>query len=212
MRVTRFSIPPLGNNAYLVVDEGSLEAAIIDPGLASKRVLRALTLAGAKVTYILNTHGHADHTADDAPLKEATGAKLAIHEVDAFRLERNAKDARPYLETPTPPVKPDVMLKEGSEIKLGSTAIVTKHAPGHSEGSSVFYVQTEGILFSGDTIMAGTAGRTDLQGGSPAKITASLRRLYREIPADTRVFPGHGPVTTMRKEQWLADIMYPLVR
>ncbi|MEK6810561.1 MAG: MBL fold metallo-hydrolase, partial [Candidatus Thermoplasmatota archaeon] len=65
MRVTKFSIPPLGNNAYLVVDEGSLEAAIVDPGLASKRVLKALTLTGAKVTYILNTHGHADHTADD---------------------------------------------------------------------------------------------------------------------------------------------------
>src|SRR3989304_1281030 len=106
MRVTKFSIPPLGNNAYLVVDEGSLEGGVVGPGPAATRVLRALPLAGAKVTYILNTHGHADHTADDAPLKLATGAKLAIHEVDAFRLERNAKDARPYFETPTPPGKP----------------------------------------------------------------------------------------------------------
>ncbi len=212
MRVTAFSVPPLRNNAYLVVDEGSLEAAVIDPARGAQKVLATLKLAGASVKFILNTHGHADHTADDAALKEATGAKVGIHEVDANRLEKNARDARPYLEAPTPPVKPDLLLKEGSEIRLGETVLVVLHTPGHTEGSVAFHAASEGVLFSGDTVLAGTSGRTDIQGGSPAKMAASLRRLYREIPPDTRVCPGHGPETTMRAESWIADLTYPLLR
>jgi len=212
MRVTSFTVPPLRNDAYLLVDESSLEAAVIDPGQGAQKILASLKLSGAVVKYILNTHGHADHTADDAALREATGAKLGIHEVDAYWLERNAKDARPYLEHPTPPVKPDLMLKEGTEIKLGKTALVTMHTPGHSPGSAVFYVANEGVLFSGDTVMAGTSGRTDIRDGSPGKMTFSLRRLYRELPGDTRILPGHGPATTLRQESWIADLEYPLLR
>lgn len=212
MRVTAFSVPPLRNNAYLVVDEGSLEAAVIDPAQGAQKILATLKLAGATVRFILNTHGHADHTADDAALKEATGAKVGIHEVDANRLEKNARDARPYLEAPTPPVKPDLLLKEGSEVRLGETVLVVLHTPGHTEGSAAFHAASEGVLFSGDTVLAGTSGRTDIQGGSPAKMAASLRRLYREIPPDTRVCPGHGPETTMRGESWIADLTYPLLR
>ena len=212
MRVTSFTVPPLRNDAYLIVDESSLEAAVIDPGQGAQKILASLKLSGAVVKYILNTHGHADHTADDAPLREATGAKLGIHEVDAYWLDRNTKDARPYLEHPTPPVKPDLMLKEGTEIKLGKTVLLTMHTPGHSPGSAVFYVANEGVLFSGDTVMAGTSGRTDIRDGSPGKMTFSLRRLYRELPGDTRILPGHGPPTTLRQESWIADLEYPLLR
>jgi hydroxyacylglutathione hydrolase len=212
MRVTSFTVPPLRNDAYLVVDESSLEAAVIDPGLGAEKILASLKLSGAVVKYVLNTHGHADHTADDARMKEGTGAKLAIHEVDAFWLDRNAKDAWPYLEKPAPAVKADLLLKEGSEIKLGNTVLVTMHAPGHSPGSAVFYVANEGVLFSGDTVMRGTSGRTDLRDGSPGKMTLSLRRLYRELPGDTKILPGHGPATTLRDESWIADLEYPLLR
>jgi len=212
MRVTSFTVPPLRNDAYLIVDESSLEAAVIDPGQGAQKILASLKLSGAVVKYILNTHGHADHTADDAPLREATGAKLGIHEVDAYWLDRNTKDARPYLEHPTPPVKPDLMLKEGTEIKLGKTVLLTMHTPGHSPGSAAFYVANEGVLFSGDTVMAGTSGRTDIRDGSPGKMTFSLRRLYRELPGDTRILPGHGPPTTLRQESWIADLEYPLLR
>ena len=212
MRVTSFTVPPLKNDAYLIVDESSLEAAVIDPGMGAQKVLASLKLSGAVVKYILNTHGHADHTADDAALREATGAKLGIHEVDAYWLDRNTKDARPYLEHPTPPVKPDLMLKEGTEIKLGKTVLLTMHTPGHSPGSAAFYVANEGVLFSGDTVMAGTSGRTDIRDGSPGKMTFSLRRLYRELPGDTRILPGHGPPTTLRQESWIADLEYPLLR
>jgi len=212
MRVTTFTAPPLKNNAYLVVDDSSLDAAVIDPGLAGQKILDSLKLSGASVKFILNTHGHADHTADDAKVKAATGAKVGIHEVDAFWFDRNAKSGRPYLQGPALPVKADLLLKEGSEIKLGNTVLVTMHAPGHTLGSAVFYVASEGFLFSGDTVMAGSSGRTDLQDGSPAKMGFSLKRLYRDLPADTRVLPGHGPETTLRRESWIADLSYPLIR
>ena len=212
MRVTSFTVPPFGNNAYLIVDDSSLEAAVIDPALGGQKVLGSLKLSGATVKFILNTHGHADHTADDAKVKETTSAKLGIHEVDAFWLDRNAKNARPYLERPTPPVKADLLLKEGSEVKLGNTVLVTMHTPGHSPGSAAFYVASEGVLFSGDTVMAGSSGRTDVQEGSPAKMGFSLKRLYRDLPADTRILPGHGPETTLRRESWIADLTYPLIR
>ncbi|TLZ58859.1 MAG: MBL fold metallo-hydrolase [Methanobacteriota archaeon] len=212
MRVTTFTAPPLKNNAYLVVDDSSLDAAVIDPGLAGQKILDSLKLSGASVKFILNTHGHADHTADDAKVKAATGAKVGIHEVDAFWFDRNAKSGRPYLQGPALPVKGDLLLKEGSEIKLGNTVLVTMHTPGHTLGSAVFYVASEGVLFSGDTVMAGSSGRTDLQDGSPAKMGFSLKRLYRDLPADTRVLPGHGPETTLRRESWIADLSYPLIR
>ncbi len=212
MRITAFSVPPSDNNAYLVVDESSLEAAVIDPAQCGKKVLEALKLAGAKVTVLLNTHGHPDHTADDAMVKEATGAKLAIHELDAPRLDLNARDARPYLESPVPPAKADVLLKEGTEIKLGPTVLSTMHTPGHTEGHVSFYVAMEGVLFSGDTVMRATSGPTDVRGGSPAKMVNSLRRLYRDLPPDTRVLPGHGRETTLREETWIADLSYPVVR
>ncbi len=212
MRITAFSGPPSENNAYLVIDEASLEAAVIDPGLSSKKVLDALKLAGARVTYVLNTHGHPDHTADDAALKGATGAKLAIHECDASRLVLNAKDARPILADPVPAATADLLLKEGTEIKLGPTVLVTMHTPGHTEGSVTFYAPVERVLFSGDTVMRGTCGVTDMRGGSPAKMVNSLRRLYRDLPPDTRVLPGHGRETTLRDETWIADLSYPVVR
>jgi len=212
MRVTAFTGPPRDNRTYLVVDESSLEAAVIDPALVADKVLKALKLSGATVKYVLNTHGHADHTADDARMKEATGAKLAIHEVDAPYLERNTKNPFPFLDTPTPPAKADQLLKEGTEVRLGSTVLVTMHTPGHSQGSAVFYVANPGVLFSGDTLLSGTSGVTDIQGASPAKMGFSLRRLYRDLPADTRVLPGHGPETTLRRESWIADLQYPLIR
>jgi len=210
MRVEVIRSPPLDDNVYLVVDEGSGEAIVIDPALAKARILEAGERLHATIKVILNTHGHADHTADDGPLREATGAKLGIHEVDAYRLEKNAKQPPSYLPEPPRAVKPDLVLKEGSEVKVGSTALTVWHTPGHTEGSVCFFAKTEGILFSGDTILAGAPGRSDLQGSSPAKMVASLRRLS-QLPSATRVFPGHGRATTIGDEPWLPNIVYPLV-
>ncbi len=210
MHVETLVVPPLDNNVYLVVDEGSKQAAVIDTGLGAKDILAKAESLGVKILYILNTHGHPDHTSDDAPLKDATGAKLGIFEVDAYRLGRNTKESRWFLPAPPPAVTADLLLKEGTTIQVGGIALETIHTPGHTEGSCCFYDSTNGILFSGDTLFAGSCGRTDTLGASPAKMKASLQRLAT-LPPETVVLPGHGPSTTIGKETWIADLAYPVI-
>ncbi len=210
MRVEKFTVPPLDDNVYLVVDEASKEALVVDTALGSQQLLAKTQELGATIKYILNTHGHHDHTADNAPLQKATGAKIAIFEVEARRLEQNAREPRWYLPSPPPPSKADILLKEGSEIKIGDITFVTWHTPGHTEGSASFLVPSHAVLFSGDTLFAGSCGRTDVAGGSPARMIMSLRRL-QNLPPETRVLPGHGPETTIGKETWIADVAYPVV-
>ncbi len=210
MRVEVLRSPPLDDNVYLVWDESTRDAIVIDPALAKDAILETAKRVGAAIKVILNTHGHADHTADDGSLKQATGAKLGIHEVDAYRLEKNAKQPPSYLPAAPAAVKPDLVLKEGTEVKVGAVGLTVWHTPGHTEGSSCFFAKSEGILFSGDTILAGGPGRSDLQGSSPAKMVASLRRLS-QLPLATRVFPGHGRATTIGEEPWLPNVVYPLV-
>jgi hydroxyacylglutathione hydrolase len=210
MRLESLVVPPLDNDVYLLVDEDTKEAAVIDVGLAARDLQAKAQELGVKITTILNTHGHADHTADDASLKEATGAKLGIFEVDAYRLERNSKESRWYLPAPPALATPDLLLKEGTEIKVGGLSLRTLHTPGHTEGSCCFHLASERLLFSGDTLFAGSCGRTDVLGGSPAKMIQSLRRLYT-LPADTRVLPGHGPETVLGQETWIENLAYPIV-
>ncbi len=210
MRVETLVVPPLDNNVYLVIDEASRQAAVIDTGLGSKEIMAKAKNLGVKIVAILNTHGHPDHTADDAPLKAATGAKLAIFEVDAYRLERNARESRWFLPAPPPAVAADLLLKEGTTVPVGAVRLETIHTPGHTEGSCCFYDESDGILFSGDTLFAGSCGRTDTLGASPARMKASLQRLA-QLPPETLVLPGHGPSTTIGKETWIADLAYPVV-
>lgn len=210
MRVETLVVPPLDNDVYLVVDEASQQAAVIDVGLGAQDLLAKAHKLGVKIVYILNTHGHPAHTADDAPLKAATGAKLGIFEVDAYRLERNAKESRWFLPAPPPAVTADTLLKEGTTVQVGSIVLETLHTPGHTEGSCCFYDEADAVLFSGDTLLAGSGGRTDTLGASPARLKASLRRLA-DFPPETKVLPGHGRPTTIGQESWIADLAYPVV-
>lgn len=195
---------PLENNVYLLVDEDSREALVIDTALGHREVIERLTELQAKLKYILNTHGHYDHTAGNAPLQEASGAKIAIHEEDAYRLEKDASEALLYMPSKPLPSKADILLHEGDELILGSTTLEVLHTPGHTEGSSCFYVKTEKVLFTGDTLFAGTCGRTDLQGGDSSKMIESLTRLSC-LHLDIKVYPGHGLPTTIRDEAWLRN-------
>lgn len=210
MRVEKVVAPPLDNNAYLVIDEESKQAAVVDPALGGEQLLALAKELGVTIAYVLNTHGHVDATADDEAIRSATGAKVAIFEVDAPRLEKNARQSRWFLPAPPPPVKPDMLLKEGSEVQVGRIAFRTIHTPGHTEGSTCFYVESEGVLFTGDTLYRGSCGRTDVFGGSPARMVFSLRRLS-ELPSSTRVYPGHGPETTIGDETWIVNVDYPIV-
>ncbi len=205
--VEPFLVPPLENNVYLLYDAAVKEAVLVDAACGADKVLPRLKALGLTLKVVLNTHGHPDHAADDARLAKETGAKIAIHEADAYRLERNAHDPRPYLPTPPPPAKADLLLKEGSIVKVGATEVRTIHTPGHTEGSVSFYVPAAGLLFSGDSLLAGTFGDTGGLGGSPAKMWRSLGRLHA-LPPDTRVLPGHGPPTRIGDEPWIANLRY----
>lgn len=210
MRVDRFVVPPLDNNVYLVVDDASKEALVVDTSLGSQQLLGKARDLGATIKFILNTHGHADHVADNEPVRAATGAKIAIFEVDAPRLQKIAREPRWYLPSPPPLSKAEVLLREASDVRIGEVSLTTLHTPGHTEGSASFYSASQGVLFSGDTLFAGTSGRTDVGGGSPARMVSSLRRLAG-LPPETRVLPGHGPETTIGDESWIADLEYPVV-
>src|SRR2546428_2315064 len=169
MRVEKFASPPYTTNEYFLFEEVSRLAAVVDPALAGKELLAMSEKFGAKIIYILNTHGHPDSTADNASIRTATGAKIAIFEVDAPRLERNARGTRWFLPAPPAPMKADVLLKEGSDLKLGDLVITALHTPGHTEGSACFRVETAGALLTGETLYAGGCGRSDVQAGRPAE-------------------------------------------
>jgi len=207
VEVETFVVPPLGNNVYLVYDADAKEAALVDTSLSAAKVLPRLRELGLALRFILNTHGHADHVADNAAVAKATGAKIGIHEADAHRLEAVAREVCPYLSAPPPPSKADLLLKEGSVVKVGSIALRVIHTPGHTEGSVCLQVPEAGCVFSGDTLLAGTFGTTDGAGGSPARMWRSLSRLH-EAPPDTRVLPGHGPPTCVGDESWIANLRY----
>lgn len=210
MRCETFVAKPLDDNVYLVIDEGTREAIVIDPALGGEAVYAKARDLEVSVKFILNTHGHADHTADNAFLQSKTGAKIGIHESDLDWLEKNAKNRPGYLaETPLPS-KADLRLREGSQVQVGDTALTVLHTPGHTDGSACFYEGNRGVLFSGDTLLRGGPGRTDLLGSSPGLMTLSLRRL-RQLPRETKVFPGHGPATRLADEAWMQNLSYPVL-
>lgn len=203
MRLEYLVVKPLENNVFIIIDSG--EAAVIDPALGLKDILERVKEAKAKVKYIINTHGHQDHTAHNAELKEATGARLCIHKHDAKHLENKQK--APYMKQLPTPSKTDIHIVNGTTFAVGDTEIKVLHTPGHTEGSSCFYIENAGMLFTGDTLFAGTYGRTDFPGGSHADMKKSLLRLSR-LPDDTKVCPGHGRFTKIGKEKsWIKDFV-----
>jgi glyoxylase-like metal-dependent hydrolase (beta-lactamase superfamily II) len=157
---------------------------------------------GLRLHLIGNSHGHVDHIYDNAPLKRASGAPLAIHPDDAYRL-----DGRNSYGFAVEPSTADRELREGEQVHIGDLVFDVLHTPGHTEGSVCLYEERHGLLLSGDVLFAGSYGRTDLAGGSDEAMVASLARLARELPDDVRVLPGHGPETTIGRERpWMERI------
>lgn len=208
MELETFVVPPRDVNVYLVYDPDAGQGVLVDSALCGEKVLPRIEELGLKLTHVLNTHGHVDHVADNARIAEATGAKVGIHEADAYRLERVALDARPHLPAPPAASKADILLKEGTEVPVGTATLLVLHTPGHTQGSSSFYVPDEGIVFTGDTLLAGAFGDTNRAGASPAFLWQSLRRLHSQLPPPTKVFPGHGATTRIGDETWIANLRY----
>lgn len=220
MRLIPFRVAPLDNGTYILADE-KRDAIVIDPSGGEREIMAAVRDGGLRLLAILNTHGHADHVWGNAAVKEATQARLAIHRLDAYRLEEVARpeSVRPWsiddagnpqpAPFPAAPFSvPDDLLDEGPVTYLQDVRIEAVHTPGHTEGSTSFYLPDEALLFSGDLPFRGNIGRVDLPGGDPRQMEASLRRVSA-LPARTRVYPGHGPPTTLSDElPWLKGFRF----
>ena len=199
MPIQRFAVGPMGNNTYVVFDEASKEAAIVDPSKGSGPVLVWMQSLGLIPKYVLNTHGHSDHTFDNGLALDGADAVLMIGEADAEMLEQLARGdgwlGKPDLPSPAP----DGFFEHGQELALGTTAIQVLHTPGHTPGSSCFIY--EDSVMTGDTLFQGSIGRTDFPGGSfPEIITSIETHLYR-LPPEMRVLPGHNEVSTISDEK-----------
>lgn len=195
VRIVAWRVPPYDNGCYLVVD-ARREAIVIDPAMGDRQVIDAVRGQKLRLVEILNTHGHPDHIFGNAAVKEATRARLAIHRLDEYRLGTR----RPPTTLDVPPCTADDLFDEGQLHYLDDVGLSAIHAPGHTEGSTCFYLRGEGALFSGDLLFKGNIGRMDLPGSDREDMEDSLSRIVSSLPASTRVYPGHGPETTIGAE------------
>lgn len=197
---------PLEVNCYLVADLDAGDAILIDaPKQVAETMVAYARELGVTIRRIICTHGHWDHSMGLPELMAATGVPVSVHAGDADLLEHPtfAPFSLPFALTP---VTPDTLLAEGDEIMVGTHRFVVWSTPGHTPGCICLYDAADGILFSGDTLFANAHGRTDFPGGDVEQMIHSLQRL-RALPAETRVYPGHGPDTTIGREaSWLAHV------
>jgi glyoxylase-like metal-dependent hydrolase (beta-lactamase superfamily II) len=202
--VETFSVGLLQCNCTVLGDPVSREAIVVDPGDEIEKVLAALAKLGLRCRTILNTHTHIDHVGANEALKEATGAKLLLHEAD-LPLYDNLRMQSEWMGGMLPaPVRAvvDDHVHQGDRVTAGRIVADVLHTPGHTPGSVCFHLEgSEPLLLSGDTLFAGSIGRTDLWGGDYEQEIASIRERLLALDDATRVIPGHGPETTIGRER-----------
>ena len=190
----------MGANCYLFACMETNKAVVIDPGADGKRIYRWILEKGLKVEYILLTHGHVDHIGAVDELRDLLGDVLVgIHADDAGMLTDGRKNLSSYFGPGLALKKADLLLQDGQELKIGKERIKVISTPGHSPGGACFLC-SEG-LFSGDTLFAGSIGRTDFPGGSMNQLVDGVKKKLLILPEDTRVFPGHGEETSIGEEK-----------
>ena len=192
---------PLGileANCYLVYDEASGEGVIVDPGGDTTPLRQEIDERGITIKAILNTHGHFDHSAGNTELA-SFDVPLGIHPDDHEMLAEGGGAA--WFGLPTvPAMRPTLDLTEGLEYVVGNLRLRVLETPGHTPGSVCLYIPEENALLTGDTLFADGIGRSDLPGGDPRALTASLARLLT-LPPETVIYPGHGPTSTLAQEK-----------
>jgi hydroxyacylglutathione hydrolase len=192
-------VGPIQANCFILGCERTSLAAVIDPGGDVNKILIALAKDNLRCAHIINTHGHFDHAGDNKRLKEVTGAELIIHRADApMILQQGASGAGWGMQVENSP-PPDRYVKEGDVITFGDISLKVLHTPGHSAGS--ISLVTDKIVFVGDTLFAGSIGRTDFPGGDYEALILNVREKIFTLGDDVVVYPGHGPKTTVGREK-----------
>jgi hydroxyacylglutathione hydrolase len=192
-------VGPLMANCFIFGCDETKEAVVIDPGGDADRILFSLEDSGLKVKYIINTHGHFDHVSANGKIKDATGADILIHPLDASMLGSLSTNAALFgisVEN-SPPC--DQTIEEGDTVSFGKITLKVIHTPGHTPGGISLY--TDKIVFVGDTLFAGSIGRTDFPGGDFNTLISSIRTKLFKMDDDVRVLSGHGPETSIGSEK-----------
>lgn len=199
MQIHRMAVGLMETNCYIIADEKTNEGAVIDPGADGSLILDKLQTLGIKLQYILLTHTHYDHIGAVAELKRNTGAKLAVSAEDAAGLTDGRWNLSAYGGSPVEAAEADILLKDGDELRLSGQTIKVLSTPGHTKGGVCFLCGSE--LFSGDTLFAGSVGRSDFPGGSMDALVQSIKTKLMPLDGMVRVRPGHGPMTTIGQER-----------
>jgi hydroxyacylglutathione hydrolase len=176
-------VGPYQTNCYILACKDTLEGVVIDPGDEVLRITKEISQNGLRIQYILITHGHIDHIGGVRDLKSITKAPVLIHRHDASSLS----------------VPPDDNLHEGQNIQVGTYTLSVVHTPGHSPGGVCLLAP--GAVFTGDTLFAGSVGRTDFPGGSHERLLEGVRKKIFPLGDELRIYPGHGPASTIGAER-----------
>ncbi|WP_066637822.1 MBL fold metallo-hydrolase [Desulfolucanica intricata] len=194
-----FSVGMMAANCYIIGCEETKEACVIDPGDEDKKILSKLEKHGLNCRYIILTHGHVDHIGALGDVQKATGAKVLIHKDDADMLTSPGKNLSSLMGGRLQFAAPDRELTDGDIIKVGKIKLEVIHTPGHTPGG--ICLKVDHFLITGDTLFAGSVGRSDFPGGSHEQLIASIKNKLLRFPDDTMVFPGHGPESNIGSEK-----------
>jgi len=199
MIIKRFEVGPLFVNCYLIGCEQTRLGAVIDPGDEADMLLEQAQSLGLQIQQIINTHGHSDHIADNKEVKALAGAKIYIHPADADMLTDPRKNLSAFFGEAIVSPPADAFLQENQIHKLGRLEFKILHIPGHSPGSACLLHHK--TAFTGDTIFAGSIGRTDFPGGSYELLISGIRTKILTLSGDYALLPGHGPITSVEEER-----------
>lgn len=204
MKIRQFEFNMFGVNTYVAWDTATLDAVVIDPGMIDDNECRRLDSfiaeRGLKLTRMLFTHLHLDHTFGSDYIATHYGLKAEGHEADGFLGEQRASQAAMFhINREMTSLKLDRFISEGS-IAVGDDCLEVLHVPGHSPGSVAYYNRSGGWVVTGDALFKGSIGRTDLPGGNHSELVGAIRKKLLTLPEETVVLPGHGPATTIAEE------------
>ncbi|MGB9716694.1 MAG: MBL fold metallo-hydrolase [Thermodesulfovibrionales bacterium] len=198
MIIKNIVVGPLEANCIIIADEITNEALIVDPGDEPEKILDVINMNNFKVKFIICTHAHFDHVGALPELKKETNAQIIIHRDELVIYQHSVEMALFWGYDLDPLPEPDILVEEDYNFSIGNLKFKVIHTPGHSPGGICIY--GEEILITGDTLFAGSVGRTDIFGGDMEKLKLSFKRLMG-LPDKVKVFPGHGPTTTIQHER-----------